>query len=178
MDTYAVVLYFDSETSDRLHQAIADVSVITGNHYMIDVKIPPHITIGLFYSEESDSIIEKCEELLKRMEPFEVKFSGAGAFRPRVIYASPIKDSCLEHINSIVHEMFLSNFQAADQENYIPAKWVPHCGLAVKLEEEQFKKVSMAEINLPASGTVQKIALARCNPYQEIRVWKIEGDVL
>lgn len=65
------------------------------------------------------------------MEPFEVRFSGVGSFPPKVVFAAPVKDDFLEHINALVHEMFAENFQAADQENHIPTKWVPHCTCAM-----------------------------------------------
>lgn len=91
-----------------------------------------------------------------------------------MVFAAPVKDDCLKHINGLVNKMFLKNFQAADQENYIPTKWVPHCALAVRLDEAQFREASVAEIELPAAARVQKIALARCNPYQEIKVWELQ----
>lgn len=102
-----------------------------------------------------------------------MKFSGVGTFPPKVVFAAPVKDDCLKHINGLVNEMFLKNFQAADQENYIPTKWVPHCALAVRLDEAQFRKASVEKTELPATAMVQRMALARCNPYQEIKVWEI-----
>lgn len=173
MESYAVVLYFDEKVNNSIQKEIDHLSMLTENTYMIDAGIPPHITVGCFCGGSFNSMVEIVEELIKRVEPFEVKFSGVGTFPPKVVFASPIKDDCLERINGLVHEMFIGNFQAADQDNYIPEKWVPHCALAVRLDEEQFRKASMAEIELPAAARVQKIALARCNPYQEIKVWKL-----
>lgn len=173
MESYAIVLYFDAKANNSIQKEIDNMSLLTENTYMIDAGIPPHITVGCFCGGRFDSMVEIVEALIKRVEPFEVKFSGVGTFPPKVVFASPIKDDCLERINGLVHEMFIGNFQAADQENYIPAKWVPHCALAVRLDEEQFRKAGRAEIKLPAAVRVQKIALARCNPYQEIKVWKL-----
>ncbi|MBR2037332.1 MAG: hypothetical protein IKA09_06330, partial [Lachnospiraceae bacterium] len=45
MDTYAVVLYFDAVTDRKLKKIIENIALISGNNYMIDVNIPPHITI-------------------------------------------------------------------------------------------------------------------------------------
>lgn len=173
MDSYAIVLYFDPEASSSLQKVIDKMAVLTSNTYMTDVKIPPHITVGCFLGESSEPMVETVETFLKRIESFEVRFSGVGTFPPKVVFAAPVKDDCLKRINGLVHEIFLESFQAADQENYIPTKWVPHCALAVRLDEEQFREASVAEIELPAAARVQKIALARCNPYQEIKVWEI-----
>lgn len=174
MDSYAIVLYFDPQASNSLQKAIDKMADLTSNTYLIDVKIPPHITVGCFFGESPDPMVETVETFLKRVEPFEVKISGVGTFPPKVVFASPVKDDCLKRINGLVNEMFSKNFQAADQENYIPTKWVPHCALAVRLDEEQYRKASVAEIELPAVARAQKIVLARCNPYQEIKVWELE----
>lgn len=173
MDSYAIVLYFDPEASSNLQNAINQLAVLTSNTYLIDVKIPPHITVGCFLGESPEPMVETVETFLKRVEPFEVRFSGVGTFAPKVVFAAPVKDDCLKHINGLVNEKFLKIFQAADQENYIPTKWVPHCALAVRLDEAQFREASVAEIELPAAARMQKIALARCNPYQEIKVWEV-----
>lgn len=173
MESYAIVLYFDEKANNSIQKEIDNMSLLTVNTYMIDAKIPPHITVGCFWGDSPDPMVEMIEKLRKKVEPFEVTFSGVGTFPPKVIFAAPIKDDRLERINRLVHEMFIGNFQAADQENYIPTKWIPHCALAVRLDEEQFNRVSMAKLELPAAARVQRIALARCNPYQEIKVFQL-----
>lgn len=175
MDTYAVVLYFDPVTDDTLKKIIKDIAEISNNNYMVDVNIPPHITIGSFLSDGSDGLIGIIENFAKSIETFEVKFDGIGVFEPRVLYASPIKSGYLAHLNERINEVLLKQLQPADNGYYTPEKWIPHCALVVRLDERQFQKAKTIEekIELPMIAKVQKVALAKCNPYKEIEVWGI-----
>lgn len=175
MDTYAVVLYFDAATSDTIKKEIENVAVISENSYMVDVNIPPHITIGSFFSEGHADLLKAVENFAKTIERFDVKFDRIKAFEPKVLFLSPIKDTHLERLNTLIHEALLKDYPPADNENYRPEKWIPHCALAVRLDKEQFQKVKMVEekIELPMVANVQKAALAKCNPYKEIAVWDI-----
>ena len=178
MDTYAVVLYFDAATNDTLKKVIKNIAAISKNRYMIDVKIPPHITIGSFFSDGHADLLAVLDKFANTIESFEVKFNGIRAFEPKVLFLSPVKDTHLKQLNILLHETLLKDYPPADNENYIPEKWIPHCALAVRLDEAQFQKAkSIAEkTELPAVAKVQKIALARCNPYKEIAVWDIKNS--
>lgn len=175
MDTYAVVLYFDAATNDTLTNVIENIAMISKNNYMVDVKIPPHITIGSFFSDGHADLVAVVENFAKTIESFGVKFNEIRAFEPKVLFLSPVRDTHLERLNILIHEALLKDYLPADNENYMPEKWIPHCALAVRLDEAQFQKTkAVAEkIELPAVAKVQKIALARCNPYKEIAVWDI-----
>jgi len=173
MDTYAIVLYFDEVTSNKLNKVIQTVAELSGNHYMIDTKIPPHITIGSFLCAEPELLIKEVGNFAETIETFQVQFDDVRAFEPKVLFASPIKDEYLEKINIKINELLNDCFLPADNEYYTPEKWVPHCALAVRLDKEQFEKVKNIgnEINLPLFAEVQQIALAKCNPYEEKEVW-------
>ena len=69
----------------------------------------------------------------------------------------------------------LERFYPADGSNYLPDKWVPHCALACKLNEEQ-NRAAMTEakkLMLPFSGSITCIGSAECDPYKEVRHWEI-----
>lgn len=143
---------------------------------MIDVNIPPHITIGSFFSDEYTNLLAIVENFAKHIEEFDVKFDKINAFEPRVLFSSPIKDAYLKQLNILVHDTFLKHVAPADNENYTPEKWIPHCALAVRLDKEQYKKAMIIgkSIEFPIVAKVQKVALAKCNPYKEIKVWEIK----
>ncbi|MFG6326507.1 MAG: hypothetical protein K1W00_06625 [Lachnospiraceae bacterium] len=42
MNTYAIVLHFDFDTTKRINELIKAVSKRTGNTYMTDMNIPPY----------------------------------------------------------------------------------------------------------------------------------------
>lgn len=106
-----------------------------------------------------------------------MKFDAIKAFEPKVVFASPVKSDELKEVNLLINKMFIDEFSPADNEYYTPTKWIPHCALAVKLNAMQFEKTKEVEekIELPLIAKVQKAALARCNPYKEIKVWDVRA---
>ena len=175
MDTYAIVLYFDDVTNASINEIIKNVAIISGNNYMVEVNIPPHITIGSFLSGDYSELCKGIENIVDHIERGTVKFDSIKAFEPRVMFMSPINDTILEQLNELVHDQFLKNFLPADNDNYLPENWIPHCALAVRLSMEQFEKAMIIKnrIKFPIFAEIQKIALAKCNPYKEITVWDI-----
>ena len=45
---YLISLYFDEKTEKHIRRFIKQVAKRTGNTYMIDGNVPPHITIAAF----------------------------------------------------------------------------------------------------------------------------------
>jgi len=178
MNTYAIVLYFDEITSKTINKMIERTVILSGNDYMLDINIPPHITLGCFFSDEHVGLLEKVESFTKSLSPFEVTFNAIGAFEPYVLFASPVKDDHLTQLNALLHESLLNHYEPAENTNYLPDRWMPHCSLAVRLDAEQFAKAKTieAEIELPFTAQVTKIALAECNPYNEVAIWNINED--
>ena len=178
MDTYAIVLYFDKFTNDTIGKAIERTAALSGNNYMLAINIPPHVTLGCFFSDEQANLLERVESFAKSVTPFEMTFNTIGAFEPYVLFVSPIEDAYLAELNNSLHELLLENYEPAENANYLPDRWQPHCSLAVRLNEEQFTKAKTieAEIDLPFTARVTKIALAKCNPYNEVAIWEISED--
>ena len=175
MDTYAIVLYFDDATNKTIGNLIERTAALSGNNYMLDIGIPPHVTLGCFFSDEQADLYEQVKSFAKGVTPFEVTFHSIGAFEPYVLFASPVKDECLSQLNASLHESLLDDYEPAENANYLPDRWMPHCSLVVKLDKEQFAKAQTieTEVKLPLSAQVVKIALAKCNPYSEVAVWEI-----
>ena len=157
---------------------IERTTALSGNSYMLDINIPPHVTLGCFFSDEQSDLLEKVGAFAKNITPFEVTFDAIGAFEPYVLFASPIKDAYLAELNNSLHELLLDNYEPAENANYLPSKWMPHCSLAVRLDAKQFAKAKAieAEIDLPFTARVTKIALAKCNPYNEVATWNINEE--
>ena len=195
--TYAVTLYFDSDSTTLIRSSISHLAEFTENDYMIQNDVPPHLTLGMFHASDSDS--EKLENLFREFSKkagrfFPVDFSGADSFLDKVIFLSLKKDSptftFLKDLNTTLHEMFIPHFEPADNRNYLPQNWVPHIALAVKLTHVQFEKGMFLlgesekkndadkKSSLPQSAKVVSLGLARCNPYNEILRIPLSSDSL
>ena len=157
---------------------IERTATLSGNSYMLDINIPPHVTLGCFLSDEQSDLLEKVESFVKSVTPFEVTFHSIGAFEPYVLFASPVKDERLTQLNALLHESLLNSYEPAENANYLPDRWMPHCSLAVRLDAEQFAKAKAieSEIDLPFTARVTKIALAKCNPYNVMATWNINEE--
>ena len=175
MDTYAIVLYFDDATNKTIGNMIERAAALSGNNYMLDINIPPHVTLGCFFTDEQSNLYERVESFAKGVTPFEVTFHTIGAFEPYVLFASPIKDAYLAELNNSLHKLLLDYYEPAENANYLPDRWMPHCSLAVRLDAEQFAKAKAieSEIDFPFTALVTKIALAKCNPYNEVATWSL-----
>ena len=186
--TYAVTLYFDDKTSTEISNLTAKLANIISNDYMIANSVPPHLTLGMFHVEDSDS--EKMDKLFREFvetankevlegKPLELPFSGPDSFLDKVLFLKPVVNEKLVSLNKLLHQMFVPCFMPGDNRNYLPENWVPHIALAVKLAHEQFEKGMdflkheqtereqvIFEQTVPSK--IISIGLAKCNPYTPV----------
>ncbi|MCR4734795.1 MAG: 2'-5' RNA ligase family protein [Treponema sp.] len=164
--TYAVTLYFDDESSGEIRALTKELCEVTGNDYMIQNDVPPHLTLGIFHADKSD--FEKLKKVFSgfaraALESFsagswpEINFTGFDSFLDKVIFIKPQKSDLLVNLNSLLHDFFLPHFEAGDNRNYLPENWYPHIALGVKLTHEQFEKGMEFLKGPPASLDAQGI---------------------
>lgn len=153
-----------------------DIAAATGNNYMLDNSVPPHLSLGLFHAEEERTdemeklFCEFAEGLKSEGTNLCLNFNGPDKFADKVIFLSVERDEPLMKLNRDLHQLFLPHFEAGDNRNYLPENWVPHIALAVKLDSQQFEKgFSVAKtLLLPQSAKINSATLAKCNPYNEV----------
>ncbi len=173
-DTYAVTLYFDSHTNELILEAIKDIAAASGNNYMPDNSVPPHLSLGLFHAEKEKEITNLFEKFAKGLKAEAgnlcLNFNGPDNFADKVIFINVSRDEELMKLNQNLHQLFLPYFEAGDNRNYLPENWVPHIALAVKLNSQQFEKGFEAAKNfqLPKTAKITSATLAKCNPYNEV----------
>lgn len=200
--TYTVSLCFDGGAAQRLVDAQKRLAQICGNNFLIEHSVPPHVTLGAFHAEPGalpslqkafDDFANEARGVLDG-RGFDLEFAGADSFLDKVVFLAAKKDSpsfvSLKTLNEILHQKFLSLFEAGSNKNYLPERWLPHAALAVKLRPDQFKKCvallglssaqgggaslglatdsSSAQIELPQSARVAALSLALCKPYTEL----------
>ena len=106
----------------------------------------------------------------------DIYFDQIGCFGTKVVYLSPRKDEFLTDVNIQVNRILSNHFEIADNGNYLPEEWIPHCALAVQLDEKQFEnalKIAQTE-NLEMTGKVIKLAVVKCNPYRDVKIFDID----
>lgn len=166
---YAIVLYLDRETEDRIAYMMRRLAESGANTYMLDNKIPPHITLAMFEKENEDGLTETVECFARDIHCFDVYFESIGVFNPAVIFLSPVVTEYLTGIHRTVHGC-LSKIIADMDGNYTPDHWVPHASLGVKMTgAELLGAFEAVQREFAAfTGTVTHIALAACDPFFEL----------
>ncbi len=145
--TYAISLNFDEATNTYIRSLMASLAQASGNFYMTEHKVPPHLTLGIFHCQDSD--LEKLKELFDSFssnaqsifdQGLTLDFEGLDNFLDKVIFLKPKKSQALQKLNEELHKKLLPYFEAGDNRNYLPENYFPHIALGVKLTPAQFEK--------------------------------------
>jgi 2'-5' RNA ligase len=175
MTEYAVCLYFDDNTTEKLLELMRTAADACGSLYMLDPKlIPPHITICYFSADDINAAKEVIANKVAAIKRGDVAWPSLGAFIPSVLFAAPtlnqyLTDLCVSFNSRLEAVVTLTEY-------YRPFKWMPHTTLATKLTAEQLYKAfsAVAAKFKPFGGTAVALSLASCEPFTELQAWKLE----
>ena len=172
---YLVSLYFDEKADARIRQYINAVAKRTGNTYMLDGKVPPHITVSAFESKQERAVIERLDECLKSLRKGNVQWASVGAFFPHVLYLSPVLNEYLHEISVVVNDSLQGMDDTRIRKCYQPFSWQPHTTIAKKLSAEEMRQgfTVLQESFGMFGGEVVKVGLAKTNPYEDIVTWEL-----
>lgn len=171
--TYAVSLHFGQEVNEVIYSAMNKIADQTGNRFMIENKVPPHITIGAFHAARDDEgkLLQLVEDFARGQQAASVQFCEVGNFNNKVLFLRPEKNSFLTTINAELHDLLLPVFSKAENGYYLPDIWFPHTTLATGLNSSQFEKALQiaGEISLPLEAAVGELAVYQCSPFEELQ---------
>ena len=171
--TYAVSLHFTPDVNEIITSAVKAIAEVTGNNFIIENKIPPHVTIGAFHAskKEEAKLIQLVEEFSKSQKAGDVRFTEIGNFNGKVLFLKPEKDGFLAQINADLHTVLLPEFEKAENGYYMPEIWFPHTTLATRLNQSQFVKALNVtkSIKLPLETEINEIAIYQCSPFAELK---------
>lgn len=172
---YLVSIYFDENTNKTIQRYIDQVAEKSGNTFMLDGNVPPHITISAFETKHPDIVTEKLQEAVQEMQRGMIQWAGVGVFFPYVLYLSPVLSEYLHRLIEKIYESLKEIEETKISPYYRPFQWMPHTTIGKKLEKEELlagfavlqKSFSMFQ------GNVVRIGLAKTNPYQEVKTWEL-----
>lgn len=173
---YLVSIYFDEETNKTINRYIQQVAKQTGNTFMLDGDVPPHITISAFESLNEEMVLQVLEQSVKRMRGGELQWVSVGTFLPHVIFLQPVLNRYLHQLQEQVYETIQVAGDSKISAMYQPFQWLAHTTIGKTLEKGQMKEAFLTLQNsfVPFEGQVVKIGLAKTNPYTEIKNWDLE----
>ena len=124
---YHISLYFDEKTTAYMHKLIEKVAQATGNDYMLEAEVPPHITLCALECEE-EVLMERLEYVFDRggtsakqrnvivsahggrevrsasvLKQGTLQWVSIGTFLPGVIFVQPVLNGYLQGLMELVY---------------------------------------------------------------------------
>ena len=87
---YLISAYFDEKSNNELSKCIREIADETGNNFMTENQVPPHLTISFFEARSDEDAKQVFERIEKKLALGEIVIPSVGAFFPNVIYFSLI----------------------------------------------------------------------------------------
>lgn len=170
MIMYLISAYFDDETNKRIQQYIDQVAKRTGNTYMQDSHVPPHITISSFHTKNIDGAISLLKDHFSNYEQGPIQWTSVSAFLPYVLYIAPVLNAYLHRLNLDTTTCIAQAKDIKISPYHQPFSWMPHTTICKKLtpEEMQIAFLVLQHQFGPFEGKITRIGLAKTRPYEDI----------
>lgn len=173
---YLISAYFDDNTNNRLTQYINQLAAKTGNTYMTDNHVPPHITLSAFETNRETEAVRLLEKAAERLSVGTLQWVSVGTFFPSVIYLAPVLNVYLQSLSQQIYDSLIQIQDITISRYYQPFSWFPHATMGKKLSMEEMKVAfSVLQHQFGAFfGQVTALGLAKTNPYEDLAVFLLE----
>ena len=167
MNSYAVHLYFDVETTARITTIWQAIHAAGLSSEMFEGAYLPHFSLAIGDVPDIDQLEKQLAEYAQENTPFTINFSYIGIFptNPGVVYLGLTMTPELMAYHQVFHTQFATNF-VTQWAHYLPGNWVAHCTVGFKLDPALVPQVvaiiqeqAEAIINQPVQ--VEKIGLVQ-----------------
>lgn len=167
---YLITAYFDDTTNKILQKYIDKIAEDTGNNFMIENHVPPHLTISAIEAKQAEVLLPFFQKLQGTIEVGSVNFASVGQLLPYVFYAMPVLNNYLMKLSGQVYDAVQNIPETNVSRFYKPGSWLPHVTLGKTLDSNQMKKAFEVMQNSfqVFEGKVVGLGLARVNPHEDI----------
>ncbi len=175
---YLVSLYFDEKTNKRILGYMQNIAEKSGNGYMVEHNVPPHITISAFESCNEELIVKSLDNAVDDRKSSFLQWIGIGVFKISTLFIQPVLNEYLHNLSSIIYEAITSVPDTKVSEYYKPFSWLPHATVAKQLSEEEMRiAFDVIQKNFGVfEGEVVRIELAKKNPFRVIASWELKRE--
>ena len=175
---YLISLYFDKKTDNRIRTYIQNIAEKTGNTYMVDHDVPPHITLSAFEICNENLLVDAIDKVIVKKNTGMLQWIGIGVFKNSTIFIQPILNEYLHDLSCKIYESIINLPGVKVSKYYKPFSWLPHTTIAKQLSEQEMqtafpilsKSFGMFE------GDVVRIELAKKSPYRELASWDLKQE--
>ncbi|MGN0513440.1 MAG: 2'-5' RNA ligase family protein [Lachnospiraceae bacterium] len=172
---YLISVYFDEKTNLILQRYINKIAAKTGNTFMTDNHVPPHMTISAIEARSVQILKPVFIGLQGKIRQGKIKFVSVGQLLPYVMYVTPVLNEYLLDVSKQVYEAVKDIPETAVSRYYQPLSWLPHVTVGKKLDKEQMIKALgvLQEGFAPFDATVTQIGLAKVNPHEDVERFEL-----
>ena len=167
---YLISVYFDEKTYKTLQKLIERVAKASGNMFMMEHQVPPHMTIGAFETNQLEDAISVFHQFQKKFTSGKIRIMSMGQLLPYVLYVTPVLNEYLQGLAEDVNEILEQVPNIRKSKYYRPYSWLPHITIGKTLAKEEMVKAfeTMQQYFVPMEATVMEIGLARTNPHEDL----------
>jgi len=170
---YSLELHFDVLSTTVIQQYINLTANVSGNDYMLQHKIPPHLTVAFFETDKIDYVCKLVagNTIAQMFRKEQIAFPAIGAFVPQTLFLVSKQSEYLSALNSrLCSEL---NDMVSHIPFYLPNNWIPHCTIATQLMQSGLKQAFsvLSEQFTPLTATIASVAIVKCEPYDET-IWE------
>ncbi len=169
---YLISVYFDDKTNQILQRYIDQIAEKTGNGFMVENKVPPHMTISSIEARNVDVLIPAFEAIDGVLPSGEIQFVSVGQLLPYVMYAIPVMNEYLLKLSETIFDAYKEISETSISKYYQPLSWLPHVTLGKTLNKEQMRMAFgvMQDSFAPFTAEVTEIGQRRLSSMKWIIV--------
>lgn len=166
---YLISAYFDKNTTEKLQEYIYKIAEASGNNFMLDNNVPPHMTLTAIEARRVDVLIPTFETLNNILQSGNISIISVGQFMPKVIYAAPYLNQYLFNLQQDICEAFADIPETTISKYYRPLSWLPHITLGKTLTIDQMNEaVKTLRDFKNIEAQIVRIGLAKLNPHEDV----------
>ncbi len=167
---YLISIYFDENTNKILQNLINRVAQTSGNTFMTDNNVPPHMTIAAIQTRNSEEIIPYFESLKGNISSGKINIVSPGQLLPYVMYVAPVLNEYLDKMSQEIASMTEKIPGIKLSKYYRPYSWLPHITIGKTLGRDEMIKAFqiLQQYFVPFEANVTEIGLAKTNPHEDI----------
>ena len=117
---YLISIYFDEKTNKILQRYIDRIAEKSGNYFMIENKVPPHMTIASIEARNVNVLKPAFEDLNGKLCAGNMKVVSIGQLFPYVLYATPVMNQKLFDLSGEIYKAFCDIPETTLSEYYKP----------------------------------------------------------
>ena len=174
---YLISAYFDKNTTEQLQKYIDRIAVVTGNSFMVDNNVPPHLTLAAIEARSVDALVPAFESLHNKLQQGDISIITVGQFMPKVIYAAPYINQYLFELNRCICDAYADVPETTISKYYRPLSWLPHITLGKTLNSLQMNEAVKAMQEFKSiDAKIVRIGLAKVNPHADVSIIDLKGN--